>query len=171
MAAADIEGQFDGGLRWAGTLRDFTPEAIAAALQPGAIVEGGFQLRQFELNDTPFDSVIDGQIGRTKEGLLLQAAAIEGEIVGEPDALLVRFGDTYFPTLLETQFDLAAQTLVEVDGATETTDRRGLRLESQTYPVMLSARRKGNALAANVPERSSVPIGVEPAGNAPIPRT
>ncbi|MDY6941260.1 MAG: translocation/assembly module TamB domain-containing protein, partial [Cyanobacteriota bacterium] len=150
VATAQIQGQLDGGLSLSGTLRDFTPEAIAAALQPEAIVEGVFELRQFAVNETTFDAEINGQITRTKEGLVLQAAGQEGSIAGERDYLTALFGDTFIPNALETQFDLTANTLIDSADDPNRPGARGLLWEEQTQTVFASAVREGDILNTQV---------------------
>ena len=153
-ATADVRGQLDGQLSWVGTLRDFTPEAIASALQPESIAEGEFILRQFEVNQTAFDSVILGEIDRTTKGLRLEATAADGTIVGQPDSLTLEFGNTFLPTLLETQFDVAAQTLVDVGDEGRS---RGTLLDEETYAVSARVERKGSVIDADV---SNVPLSL-----------
>ncbi|MGB7060341.1 MAG: translocation/assembly module TamB domain-containing protein, partial [Geitlerinemataceae cyanobacterium] len=172
----DLQGELAGNATLAGTLTDFTPEAIAAALNPATVREGGLQLTNLQLNDLAFDTVLAGPLQQTPEGLVVAVAGQDGSIVGEQDRLSVLLESpdktgqpwSYFPLAFQGDFDWKGEQRADCavdegsDAPKRECQRRSIALTEQTYPVQISGRRKGDRLTLTLNNLPLSPFDLQP---------
>ncbi|WP_170191260.1 hypothetical protein, partial [Geitlerinema sp. P-1104] len=107
-AALDVAGRLDGAIALTGGWQEFTPINLA-------IQEGAMRVRDFQVGDRPYDSVIEGPITATKEGVLVQLAGQTETILGRPrDGLFLRLTPDLSPQAFALQLgETTAEGLLE----------------------------------------------------------